>query len=417
MTNGNGNGNAYTPPIAMVSSTSFARTRATSTPLRSPTAGFGLPKRSGTPEPWVKRLADDGMSYYYLNTIDGSIRWTAPSPQLEAPRTAIHDSFALPDGRERADSAATRDRLSVYSDDSDVNPLGILGRVSAHAHPGSLATVTTRIPGYQQEDAPDVRAARELQATLRAQFAPPLESLDDLAQTARAAISDLLDAALSRSNSTQAKDALKHTMDAVRNIIYASETLLGPLASLPSPFADESVRPDVSELKPFHRKVTATLVKLVSAVRAAMSETSSDGDMPARFETDATELERAIAAFVNEWLRRRAPNRAARRVYAVLSSADGAKGVGLELPGAGAAGSWKGFGFVEPLVGERLGSEILVTVRQHKSELDDILIDHEALITAEQSKFIKRKADVLHPLMARFQRWTSSRMHKRQYVA
>ncbi|KAJ3793862.1 hypothetical protein GGU11DRAFT_811634, partial [Lentinula aff. detonsa] len=33
-----------------------------------------------TPEPWIKRLADDGLSYYYLNTLDGSVQWDRPSP-------------------------------------------------------------------------------------------------------------------------------------------------------------------------------------------------------------------------------------------------------------------------------------------------------------------------------------------------
>ena len=41
-------------------------------------AGFGIPKRTQTPEPWVRRLADDGMSYYYVNKYDGQISWTVP---------------------------------------------------------------------------------------------------------------------------------------------------------------------------------------------------------------------------------------------------------------------------------------------------------------------------------------------------
>ncbi|GAW02974.1 ras GEF [Lentinula edodes] len=70
--------------------------------------GFGLPRRTDTPEPWIRRLADDGLSYYYLNQVDGRVQWTRPesltsrgSGLPETPTTAV----PLPlHGRARSDS-------------------------------------------------------------------------------------------------------------------------------------------------------------------------------------------------------------------------------------------------------------------------------------------------------------------------
>jgi son of sevenless-like protein len=46
-------------------------------------AGFGLPRRSSTPEPWKRVLADDGLSYYFVNTDDGTISLTMPSASTQ----------------------------------------------------------------------------------------------------------------------------------------------------------------------------------------------------------------------------------------------------------------------------------------------------------------------------------------------
>jgi son of sevenless-like protein len=107
-------------------------------------AGFGLPKRTGTPEPWVRRLADDGLSYFYQNKLDGSVQWTLPEG-TSGPHTNGHASTAVVHSqndlataidqrhhsRQQSDSTYVRlghnDSLiangNVYSDDSDVDPL------------------------------------------------------------------------------------------------------------------------------------------------------------------------------------------------------------------------------------------------------------------------------------------------------
>lgn len=366
--------------MSQISSTSVATSVTAVDPIQSPAAGFGLPTRSGTPEPWVKRLADDGMSYYYHNTLDASIRWTAPSPQFDS---LPHEPLSRPDMRQRSDSSATG-RISVYSDDSDINPLGILGRAAVEVHSNSNGAASTPTPERQQEDVPDLRAAKELQTTLQDQFPLNPDSLEDLAQTARGAIADLLGAALTVDNHTLVKDAVKRTTDAIRNLVYASSTLIGSLASLPPPYRGDPVPPEIAKLKDYHRRVTSTMVKLVSAVRS-LDFDAVNVDTQKRLENEAGEAERAITAFVNEVLRRRAPNPSARHVRAVLRSAEGRRGVGLELLGAGAAGAWKGFGFVDSIQG-RLGPDILATVNQHKLKVESALFQLESILSSGQSE-------------------------------
>ena len=376
-----------TTSTATSSATPSSRAAAHSRPAivdpEPPAAGFGLPRRSGTPEPWIKRLADDGMSYYYFNTLDASIRWTAPSPQFDS---LPQESFSHTDGRPRADSSEARERMSVYSDDSDTNLFGILGRAALQDHAASASneTVLTPTPRKQQDDTPDVRAAKELQTILQHQFSPIPDSLGDLAHAGRAAVTDLLEVALVSNNNILIRDAIKRATDAVRNLVYASSTLIGSLSSLPPPYAVDVVPSDNAEFKNFYRKVTATMVKFVSAIRSLDSDITNE-DVRNRLENEAGEVERAITAFVNEVLRKRAPKPSARNVRAVLRSAEGRKGVGLDLLGAGVGGSWKGFGFVESIEG-RLGPEILETVNQHKRKVDEALLQVEFVLAAKQGE-------------------------------
>lgn len=37
-----------------------------------------ITRQNGADDPWVKKLADDGVSFYYFNTVDGRVQWTAP---------------------------------------------------------------------------------------------------------------------------------------------------------------------------------------------------------------------------------------------------------------------------------------------------------------------------------------------------
>lgn len=78
------------------------------------TAGFGVPRRTDTPEPWVRKLADDGMAYYYFNQVDGSIQWTKPEG---GPPSSDRSQSATPSSRQRAYSEASQQHSYATTQD------------------------------------------------------------------------------------------------------------------------------------------------------------------------------------------------------------------------------------------------------------------------------------------------------------
>lgn len=346
-------------------------------------AGFGVPKRSGTPEPWTRRLADDGMSYFYLNKLTGQVSWTLPETDVSARKgraraltgssTASSEFFSSHDEqdqttRSRSNSAAQQDcgvrergqsisepisdsdDSAVYSSDPDNSPA--TSRSSQNGQQDELAPAVQRNPALELTAAE--RIAQSLQQSLTS---PPPELVSDLSHIARNAIASVvqknqsLNGVYRRPEHAQALDNLiRSVVVAVRNLLYISAP---PSAHIPSQLFPRDAR-DRREtttaqtlLKPAQRKVTATLSKLVLSARAmeydsgpAAQETAS------RIESDAEELDRAIVAFVVEVQRYHSEQQevtvGAKRVQGCFSVIY----VGLGLVGAGYGGTWKGFGWV-----------------------------------------------------------------------
>lgn len=344
-------------------------------------AGFGVPKRSGTPEPWIRRLADDGMSYFYLNKLTGQVSWTLPETEVSAKKgraraltssSTTSSEFNSHDGpdpitRSRSDSAARQDRgirerhhsppeqisdsddSAVYSSDPDISPS--TSRSSQNGQLDELASAVQRNPAME------LTAAERIAQSLQQSLAPsPPDLVSDLSHFARDAIASVvkknqsLASASRRSDHAQALDHhIRLVVVAVRNLLYISAP---PSGHIPSQLIPRDLR-DRREttaaqtlLKPAQRKVTATLSKLVLSARAmeydsapAVQETAS------RIESDAEELDRAIVAFVVEVQRYHSEQQAtvgAKRVQGCFSVIH----VGLGLVGAGYGGTWKGFGWV-----------------------------------------------------------------------
>lgn len=126
-----------------------------------------------------------------------------------------------------------------------------------------------------------------------------------------------------------------------------------------------------SHLKAAQRKVAGTLSKLVlSALAMQYDPTLSASDKPNRMESDVAELERAVVAFVTEVHYFQEQNAlpqgqksGLKRLYGTFSTAN----IGLGLPGAGAAGSWQGFGYVPR--NETARTSLQPFVPDHISEL------------------------------------------------
>ncbi|CAE7227536.1 unnamed protein product [Rhizoctonia solani] len=342
------------PPVAMPSPRP-TRQRANTTTTQSSLGGFAFVRRTGTPEPWVKRLTDDGHAFFYENTETGEIMWSRPEAArgLSAQQSLASSTSGL-DLRSRyrvaesapeddLDAAASTEdedmglvirqqpninRSSVYSDASEVNPQF------------DMFPLPAAVPTHDTDTEPHTDPV-EVQRRLAS--SDP-ETIEGLAAAAKQTIN-----AVSQCMQFPTHDRQPHAplvakvIVAVRNLLYASGTLatppelLAPLVGEPNEPRPDSQAP-VAHLKQYQRKVTATLSKLVLSARAADSG-QDDADARSRVAIDAGELERAVDRFVAE-AGDTSLNRHLRGVLVPVN-------VGRGAPGGGIGGQWRGSGFIE----------------------------------------------------------------------
>ena len=349
---------------------------------------------------WVKRLADDGISHYWYNTATGEAQWHEPS--INGPTAPA--KIMTPDEYEDEDAGYQALRKGFSNDVFTHSEMSedILRRLSVHSdtpETQSLSDTTnlthflsnTRHNSARQSatslqlnpEALAERNAKDLQFHLAPKAS---ETFADLSVVVQRAINEIVEANPSSGGSDPAEAAL--VMDrvaavvvAVRNLLYTSGTLAAPLSSLLPQTAEaaESSRSPMIELRPYQRKVTATLSKLVLSARATKSNMGTrNGSSPAfdaRVDVDAAELDRAIMVLVSEIQRVSAYGRA-KRLHAVFDSPDGIGGVGLGNPGGGLGGHMKALGFVpgddviERLV---LGRNLVEDLDSFRTEVEDCL--------------------------------------------
>jgi son of sevenless-like protein len=337
-------------------------------------AGFGLPRRGNTPEPWTRRLADDGLTYYYLNKRTGEQTWTLPDSAYSHPSNvnrlasaASTSSVSL--SSTVSDTSADRDpmyqstantspaqsrrrspgdRDSVYSDGSDIHP-------AAQDRSVGPTPLQRSIAQARQNGTLELNAAEQAAQSLQDKMSPPHpQSVSELIASVQDAITGVIDHAQQSEFVTQSKQAdgmsarVSAVVNAVRNLLYIAAL---PSGQVPSEYtldehdsrmiANQSIQ---TQLKPAQRKVTATLSKLVLSTRTFRSDSDpSPLDSAGRVEADALELDRALQAFVMDVHRYQRHSRiGSKRVLGAFSTDN----IGLGLYGGGAAASWKGFGWV-----------------------------------------------------------------------
>lgn len=360
-------------------------------------AGFGVSPQPELPESWVRKLADDGMSYYYTNTETGEIRWTAPEreqPPAVRSRTETHSSATSDRSRDEAlalnklrsdgvvplarnHSESSNDRHSLYSDDSDflmdTEPNGFAKHQSKNGQKGSYAPQSAS-PAHISQDVVQLTSAERVAQSLQEALAPSVpDSLDQLSSIALHAIVAVLegvqanDTARFLEQDASFDDLVQDVVLSIRNLLYVSAAPSGHISSsvIPGP-RDIRDRRDTTAsqalLKPAQRKVTATLSKLVLSARAIRYNSgSSYTDTPMRIEGDAEELHRAVTAFVQEVKRSHSQQLQSsvglKRLHGAFSTAN----IGLGLVGAGAGGSWKGLGWVALEENDEAPSQALCT--------------------------------------------------------
>ncbi|CAE6501866.1 unnamed protein product [Rhizoctonia solani] len=335
------------PPPVAVPSPRPTRPRANTATTQSSLGGFAFIRRTGTPEPWLKRLTDDGHTFFYENTDTGAIMWSRPdaSHALSTQQSLASSTSGLdlrsryrvaePAPEEDMDPAPSTDedmpfmvrqpnhRLSVYSDASEVNPrFDIDFPIPA--------------PTNQADTEPHTDPA-EVQRRLAPVDPDTIESLASVAKQAINAVSQCMVIP----DRTPHAPLVAKVIIAVRNLLYVSGTL-APASEVLSPLIGDSEpresQPPLAHLKQYQRKVTATLSKLVLSARAADSG-EDDANARSRVAIDAGELERAVDRFVAE-AHDRPIHRTLRGVFSPAH-------VGRGAPGGGIGGQWRGSGFVE----------------------------------------------------------------------
>ena len=348
-------------------------------------AGFGVPRRTSTPEPWKRVLADDGLSYYFVNTVDGAISLTMPSASAQQLRSDNRDSgpsqidISTADPHSRTSpttrvspqtgvtSGSESDRYSVHSDDSDVHPSPTaLGRTRSSSSlkvsvdPGPSNPTATQLSHSLSSDlTPAERSAQDLQQSLAA---PPPDSVNQLAVVAREAIGNVVqyiqahDDASPGRYSDELNDRVLAVVYSVRNLLYVSATPSSQITSNLYPRDTRHTRTTPpsqalqAHLKPAQRKVAGTLSKLVLSTLAVQYDAnhSQAVDKPMRMEGDAGELDRAVVAFVTEVQRFLEQNAQSSDINVIkrLHGVFEPEHVGLGLVGGGAAAGWKGFGWL-----------------------------------------------------------------------
>jgi son of sevenless-like protein len=242
---------------------------------------------------------------------------------------------------------------------------------------------------------PQFTSAEKLAHTLQHTLAPPPpESITTLSSIARQSVAAIVtavqthDLSVRPSSQTSLEERISKSVVAVRHLLYISSPPYGHVPSHLYHRDGPSSGPSIphalqTQLKPAQRRVTATLSKLVLAALAAQYDTKAlTSEVSERMETDAAELDRALVTFVTEvqGIHNQMPHAPSKRLFAILSPMN----VGLGLMGAGAAGGWKGFGWV-PIDSQQqpkrdLCSEVLAELKVELAELEEKLVDlHSAV--------------------------------------
>lgn len=370
-------------------------------------AGFGVPKRTGTPEPWVRKLADDGIAYYFLNKHTGEVSWSLPdgdAPVTKGRTRALTGSSTTPafnetkaTSRMRSDSATSQSRgrrdpyqhISDHVSDSDDSGLYSPDQedgLSTSGYSRSSERDRSQDATAGRAQAIELTAAERIAQSLQETLAPPSPDLvSDLCHAARDAVASVLrkNQSFSRvprqSEHSQALDGLiMNVVAAVRNLLYISTSISGHVPNHvipPDPRDRSEATASQALLKPAQRKVTATLSKLVLSARAMEYDSGPAAhDVATRIQNDAEELDRAIVTFVAEVQRYYSEHQregtGTKRVQGFFSTLY----LGLGLVGAGCAGTWKGFGWVpmddtEEIPERILGVDIFAEFKTHMASV------------------------------------------------
>ncbi|KAG6841045.1 hypothetical protein C0991_002353 [Blastosporella zonata] len=329
--------------------------------------GFGVSRRDGTPEPWVRRLHDDGRSYYFYNKMDGQL----PQDPGNSPSHLSPSSVQL---------KLTENRHLIPVD--PVMPH--YGPAVNYAQPTKPLTETDARRANTTNRVLDHTASSEaIDRSLQMAIAPPsAELVTELASVTKSAIQAIVASIQSNRESRRHRDQrsshlVGNVVQSVRNLLYTFgvPTLPIPPNLLPEQVNPTGPSPSESSIYLAQRKVVASLSRLIFSVPAMQNDPHSamTGTL-AQMQADAKELEQDITSFVLEVHQIQPGSEPSgvksKRLQGVLCT-----DIGPGFVGAGAAGRWKGFGWVQlsdnQVFSQRvLGPSLISELRRRLNNLD-----------------------------------------------
>lgn len=321
-----------------------------STVIEQDNVGPEILRRPPASESWDKKLHEGRKSHY--DKVDGRIMRTwseIVDNAVSQPTTSLLRQKAADSGI-RHSSQYSKD-LSRHSRQVPVRtPTNkrALSKLSSETHTRPTALANT-LPKYT--------ITEHISRSLQQLVAPSLpEGITELVTTAESAVQSVLDniringLARRPEEDAQLNDLLYDVVLVVRNLVYALAvpTLQIPQNVLPREVRDLPRLPR-SHLKPAQRQVTATLSQLILSARAIQYDSGlSIVDILSRLESDIERLRDDVFAFIGQVQELKHSSKLLPRYNYPkrLHGAFNTQNVGPGLLGAGAAGRWKGFGWI-----------------------------------------------------------------------
>ena len=240
---------------------------------------------------WIQKTLDDGQTRYYENRITGERRWSPPNPNLSATQMLNHystsstgaDSPQISSRPPTALAPGENPRMSVYSDDSAMDT-GLQTEIKKLGSKTSGSFKKGHRGDIFLQSQPGTSAFKSLDP-------PSTTALADLETHANDAIAELIDCAhprrIRRRRDVEDSAALDLELESDRDRLAALtlsvvneirilmhdtdgfdvSSSTGPTLRNDTVAVTASAQ-QAAELRPYTRKITSTLSKLVLSVRA-----------------------------------------------------------------------------------------------------------------------------------------------------
>jgi son of sevenless len=304
------------------------------------TAGFGVHYRSSTPEPWMKRLTDDGLTFYYVNSVTNETSWSPPAPtKRDKARVRSHSKVKF-----------ESNHSNVAHDSPDIHPIV---NEAKGTHSSDLS-----VPSQVESNPAETTTVEPLES-------PSVSTslaFNQLVSNTRAVIASILD---SGPNGGDIMEKVEIAVIMIRQFLLKAGAL-SQTDKLKEALT-EKAEISQSRVKTCQRKLVITLSKVVLDARVITLNPTGGLD---RVQQSIPDLDECVVNLAQEIETRDLAGAVNQRLVNMLTSEDDAGGGETGLTGVG-LNEGRGFGFVPTAENapHRVLSSILVTDFQDQATI------------------------------------------------